>query len=187
MPASGIAAVSVDFRSQFLDGLSPADRKTILAAATQRRFGANSVITNQGHPADSSFPADQGPDQILFRYRAGQEASLSVAWTRRSIRRSDCFVQPFFLSFQHRNGSGQFGVGVGSPHNPRPCHSISPIARKHVDNCVRLRGLATRVPYRFSLSHRSTAGCSSTRHSRPHHRSENSRWRYAPDHKRGFG
>ena len=64
MPASQIATISLDLRAQFLDGLNPADRKTILAAATQRRFFANSVITNQGHPADHLFLLTKG----LVRY-----------------------------------------------------------------------------------------------------------------------
>ena len=55
MPASGIAAMSMDVRSQFLAGLIPAHRKAILAAATQRRFLANTVITNQDHRADHFY------------------------------------------------------------------------------------------------------------------------------------
>jgi CRP-like cAMP-binding protein len=51
-------------RSQFLDGLTPADRQTILASATQRRFVANSVITNQGQPADHLYLLTKG----LARY-----------------------------------------------------------------------------------------------------------------------
>jgi len=73
MPASGIAAVSVDFRSQFLDGLSPADRKTILAAATQRRFGANSVITNHGQPADHLFLLTRGLTRYFFVTAEGKK------------------------------------------------------------------------------------------------------------------
>ena len=38
-----------------------------------------------------------------------------MAWTRRTIRRSDHFVEPLFLSLQHRNSNEQLGVGVGSP------------------------------------------------------------------------
>jgi hypothetical protein len=48
MPASAIAAASVNLGSQFLVGLSPTDCRTVVAAATQRRFFANSVITNPG-------------------------------------------------------------------------------------------------------------------------------------------
>ena len=47
-------------RSQFLDGLTPTDRNIILAAATRRRFFANSVVTNQDHPADHLFLLTKG-------------------------------------------------------------------------------------------------------------------------------
>ena len=40
---------------RFLEGLDGADVKTILAAATRHRFLANSVITNQGNPAEHTF------------------------------------------------------------------------------------------------------------------------------------
>ena len=66
MPSSGIAAVSVDVRSQFLAELVPAHRKTILAAASQRRFVAKSVITNQGHPADYLFLLTKGLARFFF-------------------------------------------------------------------------------------------------------------------------
>ena len=46
MPSSGIAIVPSDLKSEFLDGLHPSHRKTILSAATLRRFSANSVATN---------------------------------------------------------------------------------------------------------------------------------------------
>jgi CRP-like cAMP-binding protein len=64
MPASGIAAVSSELRSHFLDGLAPSVRKKILGAAAQRRFRANSVVTNHGHPADHLFMLTKG----LVRY-----------------------------------------------------------------------------------------------------------------------
>jgi CRP-like cAMP-binding protein len=64
MPASGIAIVSTELRSHFLDGLAPSARKRILGAATQRRFRANSVVTNHGHPADHLFLLTKG----LVRY-----------------------------------------------------------------------------------------------------------------------
>jgi len=60
MPVSGIALVPVDFRSQFLDGLSPPYRKTVLSAATPLRFAAKSVATNQGNPADYFFLLTKG-------------------------------------------------------------------------------------------------------------------------------
>jgi CRP/FNR family transcriptional regulator, nitrogen oxide reductase regulator len=78
MPALGIATVSVDLKSQFLDGLTPADRKTILAAATQRRFLANSVITNQGHPANHLFLVRKGLARYFFV--TGEGKKLLFRW-----------------------------------------------------------------------------------------------------------
>jgi CRP/FNR family transcriptional regulator, nitrogen oxide reductase regulator len=73
MPASGIAAVSPGLRSHFLDGLTPTDHKTILAAATRRRFFANSVITNQGHPADHLFLLTKGLVRFFFVTEEGRK------------------------------------------------------------------------------------------------------------------
>jgi CRP-like cAMP-binding protein len=42
-------------KPRFLDGVDAADIKTILAAGTQQRFLANSVIANQGYPAGHLF------------------------------------------------------------------------------------------------------------------------------------
>ena len=64
MPASAIAIVSRELRSHFLDGLAPSARKQILGAATQRRFRADSVVTNHGHAADHLFLLTEG----LVRY-----------------------------------------------------------------------------------------------------------------------
>ena len=71
--ASGIAAVSPRQGSQFLDGLNPTDRKTILAAATQRRFFANSVITNQDHSADHLFLLAKGFVRFFFVTEEGKK------------------------------------------------------------------------------------------------------------------
>ena len=73
MLASRIAAVSLGPRSQFLDGLTPTDRKTIVAAATPRRFFANSVITNQGHPADHLFLLTKGLVRYFFVTEEGKK------------------------------------------------------------------------------------------------------------------
>src|SRR5208283_2769527 len=129
-----------------------------------------------GSPCRPFLPADERTGQIFLCYRRGQEASLSVAWTRRSVWGSDRFVEPFFLSLQHRNGNGQFDVGVGSPSNSGSCGTVSQIAGKCIGNCVRFPDLASRILHRFSLLHCSTSGCSSTRHSWPDHRQERSGW-----------
>jgi len=73
MPASGIAIVSTELRSHFLDGLAPSARKRILGAATQRRFRANSVVTNHGHPADHLFLLTKGLVRYFFITEEGRK------------------------------------------------------------------------------------------------------------------
>jgi CRP/FNR family transcriptional regulator, nitrogen oxide reductase regulator len=76
MGPSRIAAVPVCWTSSFFDGLAAEDRKKILAAAKSRRFAANSVITNQGHPADSLFLLTTGRARYFFDEREGQHILL---------------------------------------------------------------------------------------------------------------
>jgi CRP-like cAMP-binding protein len=76
MAASGIAAVPVDCRSTFFDGLGSQDREKILAAAKPRRFAANSVITNQGHPADRLFLLTNGRARYFFDEHGGRHILL---------------------------------------------------------------------------------------------------------------
>ena len=70
-----IATIS-DLRSQFLNGLAQPDRKAILSAATQRRFAANSVVTNQGHPADHLFLLTKGCARHFFVTEEGKKLLL---------------------------------------------------------------------------------------------------------------
>jgi CRP-like cAMP-binding protein len=76
MPATAIATVSSELRSQFLVGLAPHELKTILSAATQRRFAANSVATNQGHPADHLFLLTKGRARHFFITEEGKKLLL---------------------------------------------------------------------------------------------------------------
>jgi CRP-like cAMP-binding protein len=54
MAAPALAAFR-NLEPRFLEGLAPPDLKTILSAAKQRRYLANSVIANQGNTADHFF------------------------------------------------------------------------------------------------------------------------------------
>jgi len=92
MPASGIAIAPSDLRSQLLDGLPPPDRKTILAAATHCRFAANSVVINQGHPADHLFLLGRGHARHFFITDEGQK--LLLRW----LGPGDCFGGRTILS-----------------------------------------------------------------------------------------
>jgi CRP-like cAMP-binding protein len=92
MLASGIAIVPSGLRSQLLDGLNPAHRKTVLSAATQRRFAANSVVTNQGHPADHFFLLTKGHARYFFVTDEGKK--LLLRW----LGPGDCFGGRTILS-----------------------------------------------------------------------------------------
>lgn len=80
MASSGIATVAADWRSSFFDGLSLQDREKILAAAKPRRFAANSVITNQEHPADHLFLLTKGRARYFFDEHGGRHILLH--WLR---------------------------------------------------------------------------------------------------------
>jgi CRP-like cAMP-binding protein len=65
--------VSLGLKPHFLDGLTPTDRKQMLAAATKRRYLANSVTTNQGHPADHLFLLTSGLARFFFVTEEGRK------------------------------------------------------------------------------------------------------------------
>jgi CRP/FNR family transcriptional regulator, nitrogen oxide reductase regulator len=76
MTASEVSAALHDLKPRFLEGLAPPQVKAIVAAATQRRFLANSVIINQGHPADHLFLLLQGRARYFYVTNAGQKMLL---------------------------------------------------------------------------------------------------------------
>jgi CRP-like cAMP-binding protein len=76
MIASKRSAVCPGIRSQLLEGFSPADRKTVLAAAAMRRFPANSVIANQGHSADHLYLLTKGRARNVFVTEDGKKLLL---------------------------------------------------------------------------------------------------------------
>jgi CRP-like cAMP-binding protein len=76
MPAHGIAAVPAGLRSQFLEGLTPFERRTILAATTKRQFAARSVITNQDHPASHFYVLTKGFARYFVVTKEGKKLLL---------------------------------------------------------------------------------------------------------------
>jgi CRP-like cAMP-binding protein len=63
-------------KPKFLEGLPPHDLKIILAAATERRFLANSVIVHQGKPADHLFLLTQGRARLFYITEEGDKTLL---------------------------------------------------------------------------------------------------------------
>ena len=60
-------------RPPFLEDLAPRDIGEILAAAKQLRFLANSVVTNQGHPATRLFMVLSGGARSFYLTQGGQK------------------------------------------------------------------------------------------------------------------
>ena len=188
MPASRIATVSPGRRSQFLDGLTPTRWRynpgRCNTTAILRQFRDHKPGSTP--PTILSCPRKDSSEPSSLQKRAG---SFLFQWLGPGDQfgRSDGSVGPSFLSLQHRSSHGQLGVGVGSPHNLGSCRALSQVARERIVNCVRLRGLASRLSHRFSLPHLSTAGCSCTRYSCPDYRYGGCKGYCTPDHKRGVG
>jgi len=76
MPASGIAAALSDLKSRFFEGLAQRDLETIRAAATERRYHAGSVITNQGNPAEHLFLLTSGHARYFYLTPDGHKTLL---------------------------------------------------------------------------------------------------------------
>src|SRR5690349_8975378 len=64
-------------RSRFLEGLTPAEREAIVRAAKPRRLRANSVVLNQGFPADNLFLLITGRARHFFMTEDGHKVLLN--------------------------------------------------------------------------------------------------------------
>ncbi len=76
MTASEVAAAIRDLEPRFLEGLAPGEIKAVLAAAKLRRYLANSVVTNHGHPADHLFLLVNGQARYFLITPNGQKSVL---------------------------------------------------------------------------------------------------------------
>ncbi|HZV86776.1 MAG TPA: Crp/Fnr family transcriptional regulator [Candidatus Binatus sp.] len=76
MPATGIASSPAGLTSRLFEGIPPNDLAIIRAEATERRFLANSMITNQGNPADHLFLLTSGRARYFFITEEGQKTLL---------------------------------------------------------------------------------------------------------------
>ncbi|MGB8768850.1 MAG: Crp/Fnr family transcriptional regulator [Candidatus Korobacteraceae bacterium] len=76
MTPSEVAAVVRDVKPRFLEGLAPPEVKAILGAAKLRRYLANSVVTNQGHPAEHLFLLVSGRARHFYITPDGQKTLL---------------------------------------------------------------------------------------------------------------
>jgi len=76
MPATGVATQPSGLKSRFFEGLASRELEIILTAATQRRYRASSVITNQGNPAEHLFLLTSGHARYFYITQDGQKTLL---------------------------------------------------------------------------------------------------------------
>src|SRR5246127_5199993 len=76
MSLSKPAIASANLKSRFFEGLSPLDLNGILAAAKQRHFASNSVVVNQGNPANHLFLLTRGRARFFFNTQEGKKVIL---------------------------------------------------------------------------------------------------------------
>ena len=72
----GLTAVLRELKPRFLEGLTPAELKSVLAAAKQVRSVPDSVITNQDHPGEHLFLLLTGRARHFFVTEKGQKVIL---------------------------------------------------------------------------------------------------------------
>src|SRR5271154_2717380 len=80
MTSTQAAAILTGLRPIFLEGLNPAEARSIVAAARMRRFEANAVITSEGDPADRLFLMLDGGARFYTLSPQGQK--VVVRWIR---------------------------------------------------------------------------------------------------------
>lgn len=76
MPVPRPATVAASPKSRFLEGFSPFDLNVIVATAKERHFKPNSVVTNQGNPADHLFLLTRGRARFFYNTQDGKKVLL---------------------------------------------------------------------------------------------------------------
>jgi CRP-like cAMP-binding protein len=76
MTASELSALVRKVRPPLLEGLTLPEFGSVLAGARQQRFLANSVISNQGHPANHLYMVLSGGARSFFLTSGGQKVFI---------------------------------------------------------------------------------------------------------------
>jgi CRP/FNR family transcriptional regulator, nitrogen oxide reductase regulator len=76
MPAPQLVGAAKNSESRLLDGIAPPDLKVILAAGKRRQYVSNSVVANQGNPADHLFLLTEGRARFFFNTPDGKKVNL---------------------------------------------------------------------------------------------------------------
>jgi CRP-like cAMP-binding protein len=78
--SSQAAAILTGLRPKFLEGLNPAEARSIVAASSRKRFGANSLITSEGDPAERLYLMLDGGARYYTLSPEGKK--IVVRWIR---------------------------------------------------------------------------------------------------------
>ena len=124
-PSRGADRAAQQFESQFLEGLTTADRDRVIAAASRRDLRANSVAVHQGDPANFMFLLFTG--RARHFYLTPQGKKIVLFW----LAPGQIFGAGALLS-----GPTQYLVGT----------EILKDSRVLVWHRSRIRALAARVP-----------------------------------------
>jgi CRP/FNR family transcriptional regulator, nitrogen oxide reductase regulator len=76
MLGSDIDASNRVFTPRFLEGISPALRNVILAAASSKHLPANSIVANQGNPSDHLYLLAKGRARFFYLTDGGRKLLL---------------------------------------------------------------------------------------------------------------
>lgn len=70
------STLPADLKPRFLEGLTKPDLESVIAASTQRRFPASSIVTNQGDPADYFYLLTRGCARYFSITEEGRKVLL---------------------------------------------------------------------------------------------------------------
>jgi CRP-like cAMP-binding protein len=76
MTRAEITAAVQQLNPRFLDGLTAAELKAVLASARVREYSANSIVSHEGHPADHCYLLLSGRARFFTLTPAGDKVSL---------------------------------------------------------------------------------------------------------------
>ena len=99
-----VAAIVAGLKSRFLEGLDPAEVHSIVAAATLKRYSANSVVIREGDRAEHFFLMLNWGRASFHDVAQGREGGCALASARGGDGRSEFFVKASAVCFEHGGG-----------------------------------------------------------------------------------
>ena len=149
-------------KPRFFEGLDAPDIRTILAAGTQQRFPANSVIVSQGYPAGHLHLLLTGRARRFFLTEDGEKVVLLRVPPRDIFGEAALLARPvdYLLSAEAMTNSTT--TGLEPRHNPRSVRAHSEVDGKRFASLFRLSGSLSGRSRLSDLQFRSAAACSRT-------------------------